>query len=54
MLLVVDIGNTNITMGFYKDDQLINNYRLNTRFSRTSDEYGVMLSAFMNANNYKA
>lgn len=28
MLVVVDMGNTNITMGLFKDDQLIGNYRL--------------------------
>ena len=30
MLVVVDMGNTNITMGLFKDDQLIGNYRLTT------------------------
>lgn len=31
MLVVVDMGNTNITMGLFKDDQLIGNYRLTTK-----------------------
>ncbi len=53
MLVVVDIGNTNITMGFYKDDKLIDNYRLTTKFQRTSDEYGVMIASYMNAIGYK-
>ncbi len=47
MLLVVDIGNTNITIGIYHDDQLIGNYRLTTWFKRTSDEYGFMILNFL-------
>ena len=52
MLLAVDIGNTNITIGIYKNNQLINNFRLTTRLQRTSDEYGIMITSFMNANHY--
>ncbi len=43
MLVVVDIGNTNITMGLYHDDKLVGNYRLTTKLQRTSDEYGFMI-----------
>ena len=49
MLIVIDIGNTNITMGIYHQDQLIGTYRLTTKFQRTSDEYGFMLLSFLNA-----
>lgn len=51
MLLVIDIGNTNITIGVYKGDELIGTYRLTTRFQRTSDEYGFMLLSFLNASS---
>ena len=34
MLVVVDIGNTNITMGLYDKNDLIGNYRLTTKFQR--------------------
>lgn len=51
MLVVIDIGNTNITMGVYDHDQLIGNYRLTTKFQRTSDEYGFMLLSFLNASS---
>ncbi len=47
MLLVIDIGNTNITIGIYKGDSLIGNYRLTTWFKRTSDEYGFMITNFL-------
>ena len=47
MLLAIDIGNTNITMGIYNNDELISTYRLTTKFQRTSDEYGFMLLSFL-------
>lgn len=43
MLLVVDIGNTNITYGIFNEDQLKGNFRINTKTVRTSDEYGILL-----------
>jgi len=53
MLVVVDIGNTNITLGLYDGTQLIGNYRLTTKFQRTSDEYGFMLLSFLNASSIR-
>ena len=41
MLLVIDIGNTNITVGIYKDDKIIKIFRLTTEYQRTSDDYGL-------------
>lgn len=41
MLLVVDIGNTNITLGVFKEEELVATFRLTTKFPRTSDEYGI-------------
>ena len=49
MLVVIDIGNTNITIGIYHGDKLIGNYRLTTKMKRTSDEYGFMVMNFLNA-----
>ncbi len=49
MLVVMDIGNTNITIGIYKEDTLLASYRLNTKMKRTSDEYGFMIMSFLNA-----
>lgn len=43
MLLVVDVGNTNITLGVFKDSSLLASFRLTTGISRTSDEYGLLL-----------
>lgn len=46
MLVTVDIGNTNITIGIFDKDDLIGTYRLTTKVRRTSDEYGFMLKNF--------
>lgn len=43
MVLVFDVGNTNIVLGVYEDRELVANWRLSTNRNRTSDEYGVML-----------
>ncbi len=47
MLLCIDVGNTNITIGVFDHDDLICNYRMNTKVRRTSDEYGFMLENFL-------
>jgi type III pantothenate kinase len=43
MLLTIDIGNTNITLGLYDGDVLGPRWRLATEHNRMSDEYGIML-----------
>lgn len=42
MLLVVDVGNTNIVFGVYEEDQLLYDWRIATEKNRTSDEYGLL------------
>jgi len=42
MLLVIDVGNSNIVLGVYDDARLIRHWRISTDKSRTSDEYGVL------------
>jgi type III pantothenate kinase len=43
MLLVIDVGNSNIVLGICDGPQLVRNWRLSTDKSRTSDEYAVLL-----------
>lgn len=43
MLLVIDVGNTNITLGVYKEEKLEAKFRMTTKLPRTSDEYGISL-----------
>jgi len=41
MLLAIDIGNTNITIGGIKDDEIVFEARIATDRIKTSDQYGV-------------
>ncbi len=43
MLLVIDVGNTNITVGVFKGKELRCTFRMTTKLPRTSDEYGITL-----------
>ncbi len=43
MLLVIDVGNTNIVFGIYGGEELLYDWRISTEKSRTSDEYGLLL-----------
>lgn len=42
MLLVIDVGNTNIVFGVYKGEKLLYDWRIATEKDRTSDEYGLL------------
>ena len=41
MLLVIDVGNTNTSLGVYREAELVAHWRLTTNRARTVDEYGV-------------
>lgn len=43
MLLVIDVGNTNIVLGIYEGERLVDNWRIWTERDRTSDEYGILV-----------
>ena len=43
MLLALDAGNTNITIGIFQGDQLVDHRRLRTVRDQTSDEWGILL-----------
>jgi len=43
VILVVDVGNTNIVLGLYEGSALHRNWRISTNRSGTSDEYGVLI-----------
>lgn len=47
MLLLVDVGNTQILIGLYEDDELVDHWRLATNADRTSDEYSVLIRQFI-------
>ena len=43
MLLVFDVGNTNMVLGVYKEKELIHDWRISTDRNKTSDEYGMLI-----------
>lgn len=47
-LLVVDAGNTNVVLGIYRDDKLVDSWRLATARDRTADEYGILAQQLVN------
>ena len=53
MLLVIDVGNTNIVLGVYQGYSLICDFRLNTIKNKTSDEYAMSITEILHANDIK-
>ena len=53
MLLVIDIGNTNITLGIFDGDNKVFTARLATDISKTGDQYAVELVNILNLNGVK-
>jgi type III pantothenate kinase len=43
MLLAIDIGNTNLTLGLYRGDERVAAWRLATAHERMPDEYGLQI-----------
>jgi type III pantothenate kinase len=43
MLLAIDIGNTNIVLGVFKEKNLVTNWRIFTEKDKTADEYGISI-----------
>lgn len=53
MLLTIDVGNTNITVGVFKGDEIQARFRITTKMPRTSDEYGMLLGSLLEQNDIK-
>lgn len=47
MILVIDIGNTNMTLGVFEGNVLKATFRIMTKTPRTSDEYGVIITQLL-------
>jgi type III pantothenate kinase len=47
MLLAVDVGNTETTIGVFDRAELVKTWRMATQPERTADELGLLFSAFM-------
>ncbi len=50
MILVIDVGNTNMTLGVYDGDKLCATFRIMTATPHTSDEYGIMMTQMLQNN----
>lgn len=48
MILVIDVGNTNMTFGVYQGEELKATFRIMSKTLRTSDEYGVTITTLLN------
>ncbi len=51
MILVMDVGNTNIMLGVYEDKKLIQKWKLCTDIDKTSDEIGMLFMNLFNMEN---
>lgn len=53
MIFVIDVGNTNLTFGVYKGEELLATFRMMTKSPRTSDEYGIMITQLLESKGIK-
>ena len=51
MLLAIDIGNTNITLGVWNGRIWEQKWRLYTNQAKTADEYGVIITSLLRENS---
>ena len=51
MLLVIDIGNTNIVMGIYDGTHLLKDWRIRSERNTTEDEFNLLVSNLFAASN---
>ncbi|MGG1657931.1 type III pantothenate kinase [Brevibacillus sp. NRS-1366] len=49
MLLVIDIGNSNVVMGLYEGDLLRHHWRFATDRHKTEDEYGMLVKSLFDS-----
>ncbi|MFI3200790.1 MAG: type III pantothenate kinase [Eubacteriales bacterium] len=51
MILVIDVGNTNITFGVYQKEELLTTFRMMSNTPKTSDEYGIAIVELLRTND---
>lgn len=52
MLVGIDIGNSEFTIGIFDNKKLCDTFRMTTKVNQTSDEYGVFLLNILNYKGY--
>ncbi len=51
ILMTIDVGNTNISLGLMQGNDVIGSFRLTTKTPRTSDEFGLCIKELMDTTN---
>jgi type III pantothenate kinase len=54
MILVFDVGNTELTIGLFAEADLRGHWRVMTDVARTADEFGVLLRSLLAASGFAA
>jgi type III pantothenate kinase len=54
MILVFDIGNTEIALGLFEDAELIDHWRVSTHPERTIDEFGLLIRGLIRESGFDA
>ena len=52
MLLAIDMGNTNIVVAVFNQEELIYTWRIYTDTRRTGDEYASIIASFFNSSSF--
>lgn len=53
ILMTIDVGNTNISLGLMQGNDVIGSFRLTTKTPRTSDEFGLCIKELLDTTNIK-
>lgn len=51
MILAIDVGNTNLTIGAFDGEETVATFRMTTKMPRTSDEYGLFIRELLEMNS---
>ena len=51
MLLVIDVGNSNIVLGVFRGQKLVHSWRICTDRGKTEDEYAILIKALFSAHS---
>ncbi len=53
MLMMIDVGNTNIVFGFHSGKKILDSWRISTNADRTVDDLGLNILQFMSIKGFK-
>ena len=54
MILVFDVGNTELSIGLFSESELRGHWRIMTDVARTPDEFGVLIRSLLAANDFSS